>query len=936
MNIKQEILDAVDPVEFWQQEFEEWDGKDGSLVHCPMTARHEGGDDSTASLGLRHDGRFKCLACNWHGTSIVGYYADRYFPNSFKFALKKLYNRYVHPIINKQRILQYQEKLTDRIIQRAEAVRGWNEKTIRRLKLGWNPREKRITIPVFNYQGYCLDIRHHDTFRKQRGSGRNPVLGEKGVASMQWFPLNPRYNPFANGKPIYCVEGEADAILAYQEGLNVVTLTGGAGAWASLPYGRLQSFRGRDVIICFDNDRAGKDASRAFARRLAEVDVNSVKIVRLPGAGWDLGDYLQDHGHTVEDFRLLVSQTEFHYQNKKRRAVEIPLALTSEAQYAHKPVRTKVLVSGKSQAPYVVPHRFELTCSPGEEGYCSNCPCSENEGRGVFVLHPDDRNLLEWVYAKPQQYDKLLRATFKTPNKCALTGEVISYQNLEQCILIPGLTNSASKDHGAYVERQGFYLGHNLESNQQYSVNATPLPHPKTNESVLLVTEAEKASDSITTYHMADEEVARIQGLFDRPAKSTLRSIARQHSHNVTKIIGREDLHLAVDLCFHSPLELSFNNTDLPKGSLELLLFGDTRCGKGQVAEGLVNYYDLGATVSGENASLMGLIGGAAKLSDGRFTISWGALPLNHGRLVVIDEFSGLGAEILGKTSRVRSEGFAEIDKAGHHAKTPANTRTIWIANPKKGREVSYFSTGVAGILDLVSAQEDIARFDLAVVVTKDEVDNDAINRTVLEEIETPFTQQVLRQVLLWVWSRKREQIIFTPEATQAVLDAAVRLSHRYSDTIPLIQGENVRFKLAKLAAAVAGRCFSTTDGVHLVITEEHVKVAVAFIKLIYDKEACGYLAYSETQGKKQHLSNQDLLRDLFDQHDKETRQLLVDSLLEATVFNADDLSYWLEADVKVAKSFIGSLMRANAVKSASSGYVKRSAFTRWLRNYRG
>lgn len=936
MDIKQEILDAVDPVEFWHNEFDEWDGVDGSLVHCPMTSRHEGGDDSTPSLGIRHTGQFKCLACGWHGTSIVGYYADRYFPTNFRLALKKLYNKHVHPVISKNRVEAYQHNLTASIVNKATATRGWLPKTFKRLKLGWDKRAKRTTIPIYNYQGYCLDIRKHDTFRKDTNSKRHPIIGEPNVATMQWFPLNPSYNPFTNGKPIVCVEGEPDAILAYQEGLNAVTLTGGAGAWGALPFDRLRLFTGRDIIICFDNDKAGKDSSRSFARRLAEVEVKSIKIIQLPGMGWDLSDYLQDHGHTVEDFRLLVGQTPYHYQHTKTQATEIPLALTSEAKYAHKPVHTKVLVSGKAQAPYVIPHRFELRCSPGDDGYCPNCPCAETEGRGTFVLHSDDKNILEWVYAKPSQYDKLLRATFGTPLKCGLTGEVTEYQNLEQCILIPGLTNSASRDHGGYVERQGYYLGHSVESNQQYDINALPMPHPKTNESVLLVTKAKKSGDSIHSYQMAESEVARLRSLFNKPAKSLLRLLAKQHSHNVTRIIGREDLHIAVDLCFHSPLDLTFNNTPLPKGTLELLLFGDTRCGKGAVSEGMVNYYDLGTTVSGENASFMGLIGGASKMSDGRFTISWGALPLSHGRLVVIDEFSGLSSDVLGKTSRVRSEGIAEIDKGGHHARTLANTRTIWIANPKKGREVSYFSTGVAGILDLVSAQEDIARFDLALIVTKDEVDNMEINTTVLDKIESPFTREVLRQVLLWVWSRKPEQIVFTPEATKSVLNYSVKLSQRYSASIPLIQGENVRFKLAKIAAAVAGRCFSTQDGIHMLITEEHVKVAVAFLKRIYDKPSCGYLDYSDTQGRKQNLSNKDQLQELFDQHDKETRSMLVDSLLESTIVTADDLSYWLEADVKIAKSFIGSLMRANAIKSTSSGYVKRPSFTRWLRNYRG
>ena len=513
-----------------------------------------------------------------------------------------------------------------------------------------------------------------------------------------------------------------------------------------------------------------------------------------------------------------------------------------------------------------------------------------------------------------------------------MTVDVQEWQNVQAMTCIPALTDKSSHDKSTYTKQQAYYLGHGLEGNQSYRITATPTSHPRTRESVLLVTAAKNSNDSIKGYSMDTERVAQLKEVFSDDPKQTILDIAEVQAINHTRIYQRWDLHVAVDLAYHSPRDFSFGGHALPKGCLEVLLFGDTRCGKGQVAEGLARFYDLGEVVSGENASFMGLCGGATKVGDS-FQLSWGAIPLNHGRLVIIDEFSGLGTDVLGKLSRVRSEGIAEINKGGINDKTLANTRLIWIANPKGGRDIASFSSGIKAIENLVGANEDIARFDLAVVVQKDEVPLEDINIINTTRVESKYTQKDLREIVLWVWSRQPEHVMFTREATEFILKAASYLAQRYSASIPLIQGENARFKLAKMAAAIAGRCFSTPDGELLKVTRRHAKLALSLFKHFYDKPSMGYFDYSRVEGASAKLEMVEELDQFFRMWTHHVRKILVDGMIEAEMFGKQELMDWCGTDGLISKKHLGLLIQSRAIRQSKMGlYTKRPVFIKYLK----
>lgn len=930
--LKQQLVAAIDVVEFVRKHtHDSWSGNEQDKLPCPMaTTRHENGDDSSPSLSINPaNGAFHCYGCGWKGTSIVGYATDVLFDGNFNRALASLYSEYIRETIPQREITNAHKKLMRKssLVQKITATRGWTDETLRKFSIGWDFDEKRTVIPIFNYEGYCVDIRKHDTlYRAKLVEGKR--VSSKGLRSSRtgdWFPFFPACNPFISNE-IWVLEGEPDTILATQDGLNCVTMTGGAGVWAGVEHEKLKLFANKDVVLCLDADKAGQNAAQALAERLSAIGVHSLKNVVVPH-GKDVSDFFLKHGGSAQALRQYASSADWLIKPTKRNVVTIPLSETSHASHIGKTVLSNVIISGKADAPQAIPHRMRLTCNTSE--YCSSCPCKK-QGEAEYFAQANDPESLAWLYAKdPAQR---VKEELHLAKSCKMHVEVMEWQNLEQVTLIPALSTSTEQDKGAYSTRRGYYIGHGIESNQNYEITAVPTIHPRTKESVLLIEKAVGTYDSVAQFRLAQEEVKHLQGLFNDDPIKIIKEICSMLAHNHTHIYGRWDLHAAIDLVFHSPKDFTFADVQLPKGSMELLVFGDTRCGKGQVAEGLVKFYDLGQVVSGENASFMGLCGGAAKAGD-NFQLSWGAIPINDGRLVVIDEFSGLDSNVLGRLSRVRSEGIAEINKGGINTKTKANTRLVWMANPHKGREVASYANGVSAIMELVGTNEDVARFDLAVVVQKGEVDVNTINTLHSQQVKSRFTKEDLRKVVLWAWSRKPEHIVFTRQATEYILGAANRMADIYSATIPLVQGENVRFKIAKIAAAIAARCFATEDGVFLRVTERHAELAVSLMQRYYSKSSMGYRQFSDIETGTKTLIDVHILDTFFQNWPQHVRTQLVDGLMSADRFGVREVQDWCDVDAMIAKKFIGQFVRCQAIKQLAQGlYVKKPAFITYLK----
>jgi DNA primase len=181
-----------------------------------------------------------------------------------------------------------------------EVKRGLTRATVEEYQIGHDG--DRFYIPIRDEAGRCVNIRRYKP--QARRAQDKMISWRSGFGQARLYPLK----AFEMDGPIYLFEGEMDTLLARQHGLNGITTTGGAGTWRN-DWNSL--FEGRDVVICYDVDPAGRVGSMHIAGQLLDT-ARSVKVVLLPltePVGADFTDYVVGHGHAAADFLALTVQT---------------------------------------------------------------------------------------------------------------------------------------------------------------------------------------------------------------------------------------------------------------------------------------------------------------------------------------------------------------------------------------------------------------------------------------------------------------------------------------------------------------------------------------------------------------------------------------------------------------------------------------------------
>jgi hypothetical protein len=485
--------------------------------------------------------------------------------------------------------------------------------------------------------------------------------------------------------------------------------------------------------------------------------------------------------------------------------------------------------------------------------------------------------------------------------------------------------------------RPAYLVGMSVETNSVYYLDGYTTVDPATQATTHVFTGAQKKTNDVESFNLSLEKHSSLNEFC--VSKCTpdailgrLEKLYKNYAHNITKIYDRFDLHLCVDLLFRSVISFRFDNEYVHKGWMEAMIVGDTRCGKGYVAEKLVEYFGLGEVVSGENCSFSGLVGGLQQLNK-HWVITWGKIPMNDCGLLVVDESGGMEDNMWGKLSRIRSEGVAEITKI-HTEVANARTRMLYICNAPN-KTISNYSYGIQATTDLVKAPEDIARFDYVLVVAHDEVKGNVINQR-REPLPKMHEMALEQDLILWCWSRKPNDVKFSKEAIKMIYDTSMKLEQIYDFSIPLIQVENVRFKLAKIAIAFAARVYSTADnGKTLLVKSGHVECAYVFLEKIYGKDQSGYRAYSTMKKSVQEVVTKEKLEDIEKYFNawKLQKHELMRCLLTNNSIDIDCILVHLACGKDAANECMSRLLKAGCLTKKGGFYYKSPDFTSYLKN---
>lgn len=810
-----------------------------------------------------------------------------------------------------------------------KVTRGLWTKTADYYDLGWDRSAQSYTIPVRDASGKLINVRRYQI---RPPAGRRKIWGVSGHNAPALFPLSALAKARKDKDPsIIICEGELDAIICNQYNFRAITRTSAARTWKA-EWSKM--FEGLIVYICHDCDTAGQAANRKVARSVARY-AKEVRIIKLPypitdKAGKDLTDWWIEHDADREAFRRLREEavTFDEATGEEAETVDPSAAAVLDAfdsRRVGKPLSLTVTVKGRREPGYSVPRKVEFRCTQDAGQKCEICPMKAEGGEIDRVIAGHDPTILEMVDSTKNQISDVLRRTVGIPKCPKLNIRVSEHQAVEVLYARPSVDHSNGGGSADYKNIKLTSVGrHDTSPNQTIRVVGALHPDPRKQLNEFLTWDLSRLETSLDRFE-ADPETLRELARF-RPAEgqrplAKLREVADDLAHHVTHIYGRPELHAAMDLVFHSAVGFDFDGKRVARGWLELLVVGDTRTGKSEAATRLTRHYGAGEVVSCESASFAGILGGLQQYgSNKEWAITWGSIPINDRRLVVLDEISGLSPEDIGAMSSVRSSGIAELTKI-QQERTYARTRLIWLGNPRNGR-MSDYTYGVQAIKPLIGNPEDIARFDLAMSVASDDVPSSEINRA-HEYGHQRYSREAAAMLLRWVWSRTPEQVVWDKGAERAVYDAAEDLGKRYVEDPPLIQAANVREKVARVAVALAARLFSTDARADsIIVTKAHVRGAVQFIDRLYSMEGFGYAEQSD-----EVISDRRAAEDNVERAIKflQTKPQLIKFLRSQGKFRRQDLEEIMDIDREEANAHISQLYELRMVYK-DKGDVKLTA----------
>ena len=187
----------------------------------------------------------------------------------------------------------------------------------------------------------------------------------------------------------------------------------------------------------------------------------------------------------------------------------------------------------------------------------------------------------------------------------------------------------------------------------------------------------------------------------------------------------------------------------------------------------------------------------------------------------------------------------------------PAIVRMLSLTNVKNVdgmiRPIASYPDGISIVQELVETAEDIARYDLILVLS--DTGNTQIDP--LWTPENPYSEDVYRTRIRWIWSRTPEQIIFSPEVSRYIVDRANQLNKDYESHIKIFGTEGWK-KLVRLSIAVAGYLVSTDEYYeNIIVQEAHVDYAEKFLRSLYDNPTFRLKEYVMIERRYSHIDDE-------------------------------------------------------------------------------
>lgn len=694
---------------------------------------------------------------------------------------------------------------------------------------------KSIAFPVFMY-GQLMDIRVYNKHQKPKCKSRTGAIAGLIIPFDIW-----KDTPY-NRTTLICA-GEKDMAVARSHGFNAITFTGGE----NFPKRILKLLRHRKVAICYDNDEAGKMGARELAVSLLPY-TKDIKVVTnfheiCKENKEDITDFFVKYGKTKTDLIKYIEATplfEPTEEDLKKSSPTVTLYEAAQPQNIGKVLQTNIQVVATGDTSYLAPTGVMAT-----KYALSNDAKSDTLSVGTHfewelaennlqdLLKVIDNNLTE------QQIQDNLKHFMGIPVKeRCISFKYLTRETVFKCQIMDLYETNKSLNEVQFMEFTAYTLGLKLESGQKYCIKYKVVPHPfKGGQLITIIIGASVANDSVSNFKLDDKTKGYLKVFRDLEGTVEKRMLyIINKAKGLIGYNGNNQLIQTIDLAYHTPLQFNYSNFKDIRGYLDTFIIGESRVGKSSTAEKFREVYGLGtfASLAGNSATIAGLIGGSNKTLAG-FQTRAGIIPQNHKGLIIFEEFGKSSANIIKELTDIRSSNEVRIVRVSGTLTLPAVVRMITLTNPKTVggaiKAIDAYPNGMSVLLDLIDTAEDIARYDMILVLG----DKGSLEIDPTWELPVPFSTEEYQTRIRWIWSRPASHIIISKEVEQFIAEQSNTLNKNYASHIKIFGTETWK-KLCRVAIAIAGYLVSTDDNFEkIIVKQEHVEYAAKVLTALYD-----------------------------------------------------------------------------------------------------
>jgi len=618
----------------------------------------------------------------------------------------------------------------------------------------------------------------------------------------------------------------------------------------------------------------------------------------------------------------------------------VDISQIKDAKYIGLPTSFAGKVGNKDSVPYLAYNEILMKCEPDDStAKCSKCQNAQH-GMAKRTLGASSAEVLRFMNLPEEKVNGVLKAATGVPNKCGSA----SFQRGDSTNIVRGIVDPMIEEVGDRVldienlheirVPIAFVGNANMvEINKTYMFYGYLHRDPKLGKAVFACEKVKPIADDIRNFKLTDKVKQSLEK-FEPEKKDDIesyrdrvRDILHELSVNHHKINSREDCAFWQALTFTSALDYRWGTLGSAgnRGWMEIAIIGDTRTGKSVMADGMMKAFNMGYKIAGDSVTYPGLVGGVQPDPMGTWYVSWGLLPTQDKRLLVMDEMHSSNAiPVIKQLNEIRSSGEAKITKVVQGS-TKARVRKIFLANTKEGTTTEDKPFGVENLQDIFSTSEAIARLDMFICPVKSDVL--ATEVTSVEEMVMPHFQPDLNTLIKFIYSRAGDQVIIHDDVQEYIIEQGERLCKKYDGLkIPLIDSGETHHKVARMCCAMAGLLHIVDDQDNIVPDKTCVDLVVEAIEGNYDSESTGYLSYS--QMKNRHSRFKDFedffnscskLREIFGSGNRELMQEMKDTLY---ISNKDISETWDISPVQV-KQISGVMKRCRLATSYGSKIKK-------------